>query len=96
MHRNFGANYFGKHGFLPLYRLGEVNRCPACLKSNWFIGRSTAECAFCGTALPLEHTGLEGISLGRLYWDRDVQRHGWHFQGRWSDAASAESAVWAI
>lgn len=31
---------------------GEVNRCPGCNRSNWYIGRMSAECAFCGTALP--------------------------------------------
>ncbi len=72
------GDQFRHHGYLPLYHSGEINRCPGCLRSHWFIGRSTAECAFCGTALPLEHTGLEGISLGALYWDRDILRHGWH------------------
>jgi hypothetical protein len=46
---------------------------------QWIIGRITAECAFCATAIPLQHTGLEGTSLGAIYWDRDVFRHGWHF-----------------
>jgi hypothetical protein len=94
VYANLGPQYFGSHGFLPLYRLGEANRCPACLKSNWLIGRSTAECAFCGTALPLEHTGLEGVSLGGLYWDRDVLRHGWHFRGRWSAKQSDLATEW--
>jgi hypothetical protein len=31
----------------------ETNHCPGCGKSHWMIGRLTAECAFCGTALPL-------------------------------------------
>lgn len=39
---------------LPLtYRFGEVNHCPACSRSHWHVGRQTAECAFCATALPL-------------------------------------------
>ena len=40
-------------GFRVVYRLGEVNRCPGCGRSNWYIRLSTAECAFCSTALPL-------------------------------------------
>lgn len=35
------------------YRPGSANHCPACARSHWLIGRATAECAFCGTALPL-------------------------------------------
>lgn len=67
------------NGYVPVYRANELNHCPGCGMSQWIIGRITAECAFCGTALPLQHTGLEGISLGGTYWDRDVLRHGWHF-----------------
>lgn len=37
----------------PLYRVGECNRCPGCGRSSWHVGRSSAECAFCGTALSL-------------------------------------------
>lgn len=40
-------------GFVLTYHRGSANHCPACTKSNWLIGRTTAECAFCGTALPL-------------------------------------------
>lgn len=35
------------------YYAGEDNRCPGCGRSHWLVGRSTAECAFCSTALPL-------------------------------------------
>lgn len=35
------------------YHIGERNHCPGCGRSQWIIGRSTAECAFCSTALPL-------------------------------------------
>lgn len=40
-------------GYAPLYHLDTVNHCPACGHTHWHIGRSTAECAFCETALPL-------------------------------------------
>jgi hypothetical protein len=43
-----------QRGYAPLYRLKAVNHCPACGRTHWHIGRRTAECAFCGTALPLE------------------------------------------
>ena len=36
------------------YQSGD--RCYACGRKHWLIGRSTAECAFCGTTVPLaEH-----------------------------------------
>ncbi len=40
-------------GFIPLYHQDTVNHCPSCGHKHWHIGRSTAECAFCATALPL-------------------------------------------
>ena len=40
-------------GYRVAYRAQEVNHCPGCGQSHWMIGRMTAECAFCGTALPL-------------------------------------------
>ena len=67
------------HGYAPLYRSNALNHCPGCGGAQWLIGRSTAECAYCATALPLEHTGLEGCALGGIYWDRDMFRHGWHY-----------------
>lgn len=40
-------------GFVPIYHQDTVNHCPSCGHKHWHIGRSTAECAFCETALPL-------------------------------------------
>jgi hypothetical protein len=40
------------------YREGEANHCPGCGRTHWYIGRAMAECAFCGTALPLEGAHL--------------------------------------
>lgn len=40
-------------GLVPLYHQDVVNHCPGCGHRHWHIGRSTAECAFCATALPL-------------------------------------------
>jgi len=44
-----------QRGCIPVYRDGEPNHCPGCGRTHWHIGRLTAECAFCATALPLEH-----------------------------------------
>lgn len=43
-------------GLHALYREHEVNHCPGCGRTQWLIGRTLAECAFCSTALPLEAT----------------------------------------
>ncbi len=36
-----------------VYRANEANHCPGCGRSQWYIGRVSAECGFCGTAVPL-------------------------------------------
>lgn len=38
-------------GYRVHYRSGEANRCPGCGRSHWHVGRSSAECASCGTTL---------------------------------------------
>lgn len=48
-------------GFLLAYRQGETNRCPGCGHSSWSVGRTTAECAFCGTVLPIVDTGVPDL-----------------------------------
>ncbi len=53
----------GRSGFRPLYRLDEINRCLACGGSHWYVGRVSAECAFCGAALPI--AGRDGATRSR-------------------------------
>lgn len=36
-----------------LYRQNEVNHCPGCGGTAWIVGRATAQCVRCDTALPL-------------------------------------------
>lgn len=36
-----------------VYRANASNHCPGCGHSNWYIGRISAECGFCGAAVPL-------------------------------------------
>jgi hypothetical protein len=36
-----------------VYRENEVNHCPGCGRTHWYVGRILAECGFCSTALPL-------------------------------------------
>jgi hypothetical protein len=40
-------------GYLIIYRAGETNHCPGCGRTSWLVGRTSAECAFCATAIPL-------------------------------------------
>ncbi len=50
-------------GFHAVYHRNEVNRCPGCGRTHWYIGRLSAECGFCGTALALAETGMTGTGL---------------------------------
>jgi hypothetical protein len=43
----------GQRGHHIVYRANESNHCPGCGRSHWYIGRISAECGFCGTAIPL-------------------------------------------
>lgn len=40
-------------GYHSSYHENETNHCPGCGRTHWLIGRLTAECAFCSTAIPL-------------------------------------------
>lgn len=42
-----------ERGYVPLFRPQYSNACPGCGHSNWYVGRVTAECAFCATAMPI-------------------------------------------
>ena len=42
-----------RRGHHIVYRANAENQCPGCGRSHWYIGRVSAECGFCGTAVPL-------------------------------------------
>ena len=44
-------------GYHAVYREHEVNHCPGCGRTHWYVGRVLAECGFCATALPLDGKG---------------------------------------
>lgn len=67
-----------KRGYLVAYRPNEANHCPGCGRSHWYVGRLSAECGFCGTALPL----AEG-----LRWGAGMVRHGGRTEREYADAA---------
>lgn len=52
-------------GFGMTYHAKQVTSCPGCGRSHWYVGRMSAECAFCSTALPLEATDMLGDGLIR-------------------------------
>ena len=41
-----------RRGYHAVYRRDETNHCPGCGRTHWHVGRISAECGFCGTALP--------------------------------------------
>ena len=43
-------------GYHAVYRENEVNHCPGCGRTHWYVGRTLAECGFCSTALPLSES----------------------------------------
>lgn len=45
-----------QRGHHVVYRTNEANHCPGCGRSQWYIGRMSAECGFCGTAVALAET----------------------------------------
>lgn len=55
----------GRTGYRVAYHEAETNHCPSCGRSHWLIGRMTAECAYCATALPLSIGGMSGSGTRR-------------------------------
>lgn len=49
------ASYGRAQRLNPVFTQGRVNACPACNAGSWHVGRVTAECAHCGTALAIVH-----------------------------------------
>ncbi len=54
-----------RRGYHVVYRENEVNRCPGCGRSHWYVGRLSAECGFCATALPRVESLSTGAGLFR-------------------------------
>lgn len=79
-----------KRGYQMLFRANESNHCPGCGRAQWYVGRITAECAFCGTALPLaeSHWGESGASARRA-----APVHGAIEAIDWSERRAGERVV---
>mgnify|MGYP003575377666 CR=1 FL=1 len=52
-----------QRGYHVEYRGDGSDRCPGCGRAHFYLGRLTAECAFCGTAVPLPETPRGGAGL---------------------------------
>jgi hypothetical protein len=52
-------------GYRLLFRAQGTNSCPGCGRSHWHVGRTTAECAFCATALPIAENYRVVLAHGR-------------------------------
>lgn len=51
------------------YHPGTVNHCPGCAGTHWFVGRESAQCAICETALPLAqmaHSPVRPLFVSRF------------------------------
>ena len=57
-----------KRGYHAVYHDGEINHCPGCGRTHWRIGRMSAECAFCTTALPLKEASNQGPAPTVVQW----------------------------
>ena len=58
---SFAAS-LAKRGHHIVYRANSQNHCPGCGRSQWYIGRVSAECGFCGTAVPLAEAAWQEAS----------------------------------
>jgi hypothetical protein len=65
-------------GYHVVYREHEVNHCPGCGRTHWLIGRMSAECAFCTTALPLAEASMRSHSAPTIIQHRNrAAAHAW-------------------
>lgn len=56
-----------KRGYHAVYRENQVNHCPGCGRTHWYVGRTLAECGFCATALPLSESFREPSTSGVIF-----------------------------
>ena len=54
-------------GYHAVYRENQVNHCPGCGRTHWYLGRVLAECAFCSTALPLQESYHQGAASAPVF-----------------------------
>src|SRR6476646_4687326 len=64
-------------GYHAVYREQEVNHCPGCGRTQWIIGRVSAECAFCATALPLAEASMRSHNGPVIIQHKNRDAHAW-------------------
>jgi hypothetical protein len=64
-------------GYHAVYREHEVNHCPGCGRTHWIIGRVSAECAFCTTALPLAEASMRSHHGPVIIQHKNRDVHAW-------------------
>ncbi len=65
-------------GYHAVYHEHQVNPCPGCGRTHWIIGRISAECAFCTTALPLAEAGMRSDSAPVIIQHKNREHvHAW-------------------
>jgi hypothetical protein len=55
-----------RRGYHAVYRENEVNHCPGCGRTHWYVGRILAECGFCQTALPLSESFRRPVTASEI------------------------------
>ena len=66
-----------RRGYNVTYRPDEVNHCPGCGRSHWYVGRLSAECGFCSTAIPLSDSMIQGAAGGHSRNRRNIDEVAW-------------------
>ncbi len=69
--RSFAAD-LSQRGYTPVYREHQTNHCPGCGRTNWIVGRVSAECAFCATALPLKEASRRSDTAVHAHNNRPI------------------------
>ena len=64
-------------GYHAVYREHAVNHCPGCGRTHWIIGRVSAECAFCATALPLAEASTHSHNRPVVIQHKNGTQHAW-------------------
>ena len=63
-----------KRGYHAVYRENQVNHCPGCGRTHWYVGRTLAECGFCATALPLSESFRQPAAASIISRSRPLQQ----------------------
>lgn len=61
----FAIKPANERGYHVSYRGDGTDRCPGCGRQHFHVGRASAECAFCATAVPLPEASMSGGRIMR-------------------------------